>query len=527
MIVAIIITVIVLVIVSVVVYLEYKAMSVKSEILVIKKPIDVYNKVNVDSEWRRTKSVIIPSYVSKDEYKDIKDMATRNKRVFTDYFYLLDLAIRSYYECDINNYKTDRKCLPILVFAKYAIDYDSYIRNINPADYKKEFDAKYSKMPNVLKIMDFLNKAAIDYSYDKDGFNAIIFDISRGGASEPSCKLASNERIIYQEKIVEKPYILQNSLGCNIIKMYTDADIYKDMSLDARNTSILSDVVVVLKAAIRNYHDYEVDIRNLLQSLQVNPLQGTCNKTSDNNSALYDSEKYLRILAAVKYLLMYDNYIEMIPASQRDVILQQFESETAAFDALSQIIFYTLFDMPGFMTAVNGMYSKYCNKLEEVKPQPCIQPVSNCAVSTPNVQPLKKEATDYAIMPTEARNKAVLTNLGEYFKNAIETLVSAKEQLYEIYKNRKTDKEFLQIKNFVPVLQYAKFIEDNKVYLDQISPTDKTTVLKTLYPDFDNNQIFYVQGLHVQMFIIIATNLYTTIPFDVNNVIFTAIQQFS
>jgi hypothetical protein len=294
------------------------------------------------------------------------------------------------------------------------------------------------------------------------------------------------------------------------------SDIYKNMNVDARNSSIIRDVTTVLNAAIKNYHEYAAELKVVLSSLNVNTMQNTCKQNDANNNALYGSDKYLRILAAVKYLFMYNEYATVIPVQQREVAFKQFEREEEALDAIGQIIFYALYDLENFQASLNKLYTASCNKLEGLK---STQETPKRAESQ-IVQPLKKDSTDYAIMPIDARNQAVLKDLKDYFKNAIEALLASKEQLYDLYVVRKTDNEFLKVRNFVPVLQYAKFLEDNKTYLDQVNPTDKSNVLQQLYPDFNSNMIFYVQGMHIQTFIIIASNLYNTVPSDVNHVIY-------
>jgi hypothetical protein len=124
-----------------------------------------------------------------------------------------------------------------------------------------------------------------------------------------------------------------------------------------------------------------------------------------------------------------------------------------------------------------------------------------------------------AAVPTQPVPRSIqheLSRLMDIYKTAIQTLVTHKVMFYDVYKNRNTDLVFLNIPKFAPVLLYAKYIEDNKQQIESIDPIIKREAFSKLFPNFTEDQTYYVQGLHIQAFIILASNLYNIYRSDFN-----------
>jgi len=132
------------------------------------------------------------------------------------------------------------------------------------------------------------------------------------------------------------------------------------------------------------------------------------------------------------------------------------------------------------------------------------------------------EATDnynYQNLSKDQLSNTVLNDYMESYKDAINTLVVNKYELNQVYKNRKTDLEFLNVGNFIPVLKFTKYIEDYKIYIEQINQNDLQNAINNTYPNYMTDPKFKVGSLHIQVFMILASNLYNTNPTDVNGVL--------
>ena len=133
--------------------------------------------------------------------------------------------------------------------------------------------------------------------------------------------------------------------------------------------------------------------------------------------------------------------------------------------------------------------------------------------------PIESQITDvftYSTLTNEARNEMVIKDFLNLYETTIESLETNKDELYNIYQNRMTDFEFLNVYAFRPVLIYAKYIEDNRELINQIDQQIQDVIAQK-YPDLNSNPRYFVSQLHVETFILIATNLYSTSPTEVDN----------
>jgi hypothetical protein len=172
-----------IIIITVISFLIYykiiKNNSNTSNKLIINNNSDIYSKIQDEKRHLNDLSIIIPSYVSIDTYKSITNINERNTKVLNDYFSLLDLAIKCFFQNDpdiVTNVKENEKYIPVLVFSKFVIDYNSYISVISNQEFKTKFDSLYSNVDRILEAMLFLDSIITLYNNNKNDINYVIFD---------------------------------------------------------------------------------------------------------------------------------------------------------------------------------------------------------------------------------------------------------------------------------------------------------------------------------------------------------------
>ena len=435
--------------------------------------LDLESSQKKRDEFRR----LVPSYVSKDVYKDIPSKQDRDKRFLDDYLYMLDLAIRSYQANPggVSEVLSRAEYLPVLAWAKFSVDYDKYTRALDAGTFDTRFKSTYGQVPNIDAAMAFLRSVQDMYSTDPRAFNTAIFgDRVTQESRVPSCQsYAPKDRVVYQEVYISKPstdiclYALQNNA-------------YAGLQKDVLSRRLLADFWMLMRLAVNAYEDGKPSFQAVLAQQKFSP-----------------------ILVFAKFVNVNKAYIDGLPEDMRVAYFSQNADILSKSEALK---------------LVDTFVSRYKTNPEEIDRIL----YKGCTVGTQQEapKPAKKDPNSYLVMPAEQRNEAVLYDFLEVFKNAVESIVANKTTLFSLYQSRKSDVEFLQAYEFVPALLYAKFVEDNKEYLNQIDPTLRKQQLTALYPDFTTSERFYVQGIHAQVFLIIASNLYIGSPRDVDIAIY-------
>lgn len=445
-----------------------KITSVNTNLSISNPNYIVYQEMETNAKKRDDIRKLVPTYVSKDIYKDISN---RNDVFLNDYFYLLDLALRCYYDntSDIsNNLKNNEKYIPVLVFCKFIVDYDSYVRDIPKDTIKNRFASLYGDRTEGMKFLDTI---ATDYEHNKDSFNHIIFEKYYKHESNqniiPKC-IASEPVKQSQTQPIQASCNNNQPLACKHVKQYLLEDIYKNMSKDKIEPALKEHFNILLTSAINN----------LDKSIPI---------SLENN-------KFIDTWIFAKYVIMYDDYITRFD----DIV--QIKDNIDSFDTIMSFVSKSVLNYNSLVKSINNFLVKNCgfNGINSVQSE------SHAMIQNMNM------------MSADGRNTNMLDTLINLFKTAISTLITNKTDLFKRYQTRNSDTEFLRISTFKPVLEYAKFIEDNKAYLNQIDPTAQKAAFSNLYQDFLTSDKFYVNGMHLQLFILLASNIYLSYPDDVN-----------
>lgn len=419
---------------------------------------------------------MVPSYVSKDVYKDISNKADRDKKFLEDYFYLLDLAIRAYQSNPKGDIMSNEAYLPVLAWAKFSIDYDKYVRALDAKAIESRFASTYGKTPNIEGTMKFLRSVQDSYSKDPAAFNKAIFgDTVSQESLVPKCSSYSPvEKTVYQEVYVTRA-------STDVCSYGMQKNSYAGLPKDVLVRKLPADFWMLLRIAVNVSLD----------------------KPSFEN--VMTQQKYLPVLVFSKFVVNNHDLLKSLP----DDITSMYVSQNS--DLLAK---------PESLKIIDTFVSRYRSNPSEIDAIVYKACTSAGVAQKETPKPAKKDPNSYLLLPTTQRNQAIMYDFLNVFKNAVESIVTNKASLLKVYQSRKSDVEFLNIYEFVPALIYAKFIEDNKEYLNQVDPNERKQMLTSLYPDFMTNERFYTQGIHVQVFLIIASNLYDGSPRDVDIAIY-------
>lgn len=418
---------------------------------------------------------LVPSYVSKDVYKGIENKGERDKRFLDDYFYLLDLAIRSYQANPkgTSEVMAREEYLPVLAWAKFSADYDKYTRALDVSAYEARFKSTYGNTPGIDATMKFLRSVQDAYGSDPAAFNAAIFGGPVSGESlVPGCaSYAPKDRVVYQEVYITKPstdiclYALQNNA-------------YSGLPKEVMVRRLPSDFWMLLRIAVDTYESTKPSFQDAMTQ-----------------------EKCAPMLVFARFAAVNRDYVKSLP------------SDIAGMYASQNVDILSKTEAMRFIDSLVARYRSNPAEIDAILYKRC---TATGAQRDDVPKPAKKEPNSYLLMPAEQRNEAVLYDFLNVFKSAVESIVSNKEALFKTYQARRSEVDLLKMYEFVPALLYAKFIEDNKQYLNQIDPNLRKQQVVSLYPDFTTNDRFYVQGLHAQVFLIIASNLYIQSPRNVD-----------
>lgn len=455
-------------------------------------PVSISNpgyKMFVDLESQHKKMEefrkIVPSYVSKDIYKEIPVKTDRDKKFLDDYFYLLDLAIRSYQANpkNVSEIMTKEVYLPILVWAKFTVDYDKYLRSVDASVLEKRFISIYGKTPNINATMSLLRSVQDIYIKDHSSINRVIFGSSVTQESLiPRCNSYEPvEKIVYQELHITKP-------STDVCSYAMHNNTYLTLPKEVQVRKFPADFWMLLRLAIKTYEDNKPTFDNVMKQ-----------------------EKYITILVFSRFAVKNQDFVNSLPSEITNMYISQNSDLLAKKEAMKFIDTFVI------------RYKANPSEIDAIIYKQCHQNTS-CNQDSASVgktqEPVKKESNSYISLPVEQRNAAVMYDFLNVFKNAVEAILSNKAEMLNAYKARKSDTEFLKLYSFTPALLYAKFIEDNKDYLNQVDPIQRKQQLVTLYPDFMTNERFYIEGVHIQVFLIIASNLYIGSPRNVDLAIY-------
>ena len=272
-----------------------------------------------------------------------------------------------------------------------------------------------------------------------------------------------------------------------LIPSFVSADTYKNiLDRKARNEQVLKDYFYLLDLALRGY-----------------------NRSKDDIS----------IYVFAKYIVDNSVYISDIPAT---TMKEQFDAKYKNIDTKEAM---------KYLNEVATLYRQDKNKINRiifgemsVNQAQCPSCVLN-TIKPEVVYVTKQEACPKVTTTQEVMRKPALAlkpTLEQFvslFKTAVDCLVTNKTDFYNLYQNRLSNLEFLKVPKFAPVLAYAKYLEDNQHALNMIDPIQQRDALDAAVPQFFTNRIYYVQGIHVQLFIILATELYQTNPTEVNQLL--------
>jgi hypothetical protein len=443
------------------------------------------NNINIEQEQKLNKRKVIPEYVSKDYYKDITDKQTRINQVTTDYFYLLDMALATYYanKDDIYvNVMTKDIYLPVLVFVKYISDNEVYIYEVPSDKLKTTFDTKYKNILDITSAMKFLNELANNYKSDKKTFNDLIF------GKYVFSNVTYPNIIVQERKVVEIKEIIKQD-ACK-------QEACKQEAIKAAST----DTTCVILPGMPN-----------------NTCLCPIGYVSKNNNCVVGVPDYTQ---AQSYNYKYEDFNNK--CSVKDYIYDpmttnQFRSDLSQTDPIfQQISICRSINCPSDFNTVGNSCTKQINN----KNLTILKPIYlSIPISFDKSQQQSDNTYDYNTLPNDIRNKTVLTDYINLYKAAIDILVINKFEFYQVYQNRTTDVEFLNLVNFIPVLKFAKYTEDNKLYIEQLSQSDLQNEINNAYPNFMKDPKFKVQGIHIQIFIILASNLYNSNPTECNQAI--------
>lgn len=332
-----------------------------------------------------------------------------------------------------------------------------------------------------------------------------------------------------------------------LIPTYVSKDIYKAINdKQKRNQQVANDYFYLLDLAVACYF---------------------ANKTDIQTNAM-NNEKYIPVLVFSKYIIDYEFYIADVPAdvmknrfnekysktpgiddamkflnnlasmykkdkrSYNFVIFEKFAKvvsqeatcpgafymQPAAVSAGALAVAQESIKLPSATTTTNTTTS--------ITPQTPTAPTNTPVYTSTSGETAKVtnkpglvQQESYLTVNSANRNNVVLQDFLKIYKLAIETCVTNKHDFFALYESRKTDAEFLNVGAFIPVLAYAKYIEDNQKHINNIDPVVLRNAINNLYPNFLRDQRFYVQGTHIQVFIILASNLYDSNSYEVNQLL--------
>jgi hypothetical protein len=270
------------------------------------------------------------------------------------------------------------------------------------------------------------------------------------------------------------------------VPSFVSQDVYKSIvDKEVRNMQLLNDLFYLLDIIIT----HNVNEKNIMSNLHI--LVGA--------KFLIDYEIYLDNVNPEKFKLEFEKRYANKPGASVawDSVRQasvMYKANKAHYD---KIIFSGVPQEMPFPT---------------LKPPDVIIPVSANTVVTPtkntNVIGTSLTRGELEVKPPSViRNDDINTSLLHLYKKAIEALINNKETFYKIYKKRKTDAEFLNVPSFAPVILYVKFLEENKENTN-INPTIVKEGMNKLFPNFTTDERYFVHDMHIQTFLVLASNLY-------------------
>lgn len=302
-----------------------------------------------------------------------------------------------------------------------------------------------------------------------------------------------------------------------LIPTYLSDDIYKDIQdKSLRNDIVLRDYFYLLDLANRAYHNGNTTVANVLQD-----------------------EKYLPIAVFGKYIVDYEHYISDVPSEKMKA---EFQSKFSLVPDIMEVM--------KFLNQVSQMYKddrrsfdfvifeKYAKVISDTNtcpsctikqeyiyvnvPVPVIQ-----EQTTTNRQPTNMTQSETVTQPetpkpilspnVEAiKGASLLEQFVDVYSKAIMALVQHKVEFYNLYHTKQTDVDFIRNANFAFVLRYTKFLADNQTQIDQLDQTEVMKYMKLAAPNFMTDDLYTINGMHVQVFIILASNLYQSNRLEVN-----------
>jgi hypothetical protein len=487
----------------------------------------VYQEQITEQERIAKLKKYVPDYVNKDIYVDLKK-DERTKKILQDYFYLLSMAIQTYFknkEDILINLKKKEIYLPVLVFIKYEYDYSVYIRDIPTDVIDKMYRDTYGKIDCIEEAGAFLHKLSIAYVKNRKEYDDIIYhkfynkklDINTS-ATCPTATCHSIDSKSSGETVYGERLVMPLSLICEYKKNYIDTNPFSLLPLDVRRTKFLDVSIEMYKLAFENYSKNLMFYNNVIDKF---------NKNEDTSAILFENKFCEDMLLTLQFFLLYGDYVEEIPIefSQGKLIENDLDLRLPKYKSFID----TLFTCIMICVVNNDAFEKYLNSID------CTTPVyytyttvtgpSITDIPKPGILPIIEQEAPldrslyYLTLTIDDRSRVILEDFVIILKNAVDAIVTNKVDFYKVYINITTGNEFLYMPKFIPVLKYAKFIKDNNQYMTEIDETLKTQAIDTLYPDFNSDSKFYIQGTHAQVFLILANSLYETEQNNVNKAI--------
>lgn len=303
---------------------------------------------------------------------------------------------------------------------------------------------------------------------------------------------------VYNLRVVDEQAYQREQMRM-LIPTYLSYDIYKDITnKQQRIDQIIIDYFYLLDLANKTYHSTTAPIVK---------------------DSLLQDEKYLPIIVFAKYIVDNEQYISDVPAEKMKAEFQQRFSMVSDMTTVMQFLNEVSQTYRNNKSSFdNVIFEKYVQVISDKNTCPsCItlpeqeSPTMGETFNQPVTQP-ETIATQVAIAPT----MSLLEQFVDVYSKTIAALVQHKVEFYNLYQTKQTDADFIKNANFGFVLRYAKFIYDNQTQIDQLDQTEVMKHMMLAAPNYMTDPIYSINGMHVQSFIILASNLYQTNRSEVN-----------
>lgn len=211
-------------------------------------------ELSKEAERRSRIEAALPFLLSSDSYKSIEDRSARTDVIKSDYLKLFDAALQCY-KSNASSLKTVGSAferdsyLPMLAFAKYAVDYEEYLRVANlESELKKRYAGE-----SLRDASSYFDKLIEEYRRDPRAFDVAVFDVLSApmDAVLPSGSLAKAAQNHYSDRI---------SSSCELYEKLTQQDPYKTMTRDVRNVVFMRDLESAIVNAKASYDGSKKDM---------------------------------------------------------------------------------------------------------------------------------------------------------------------------------------------------------------------------------------------------------------------------